>query len=130
MEYNVADWGFPCCALHGNKHQGERTRVFKQFKTNQSRLLIATDVASRGLDVPDVDMVINFTFPLTVEDYCHRIGRTGRAGKKGESITFFTEKDKLCARDYCNLLEKSNETVPPELLKLRMAKRFKRNRRY
>jgi len=116
--------------LHGNKHQGERTRVFKQFRTNQSRRLIATDVASRGLDVPDVDMVINFTFPLTVEDYCHRIGRTGRAGKKGESITFFTEKDKLCARDLCQLLEKSNAEVPPGLLKLRMAKRFKRNRRY
>jgi len=130
LEYSVADWGFPCCSLHGNKSQDQRTKVFKQFRDNKCRLLIATDVASRGLDVPDVELVINFTFPLTVEDYCHRIGRTGRAGKKGESITFFTDKDKLCARDYIQLLEKSKEHVPPELMKLRMAKRFKRNRRY
>jgi len=130
LEYSVADWGFPCCSLHGNKSQDERTRVFNMFRNDKCRLLIATDVASRGLDVDNIDLVINFTFPLTVEDYVHRIGRTGRAGKKGESITFFTEKDKLCARDYIELLEKSNSEVPPALLKLRMAKRFKRNRRY
>jgi ATP-dependent RNA helicase DBP3 len=62
---------------------------------SQSNVQIATDVAARGLDIPDVEVVINFSFPLTLEDYVHRIGRTGRAGKKGVAHTFFTQANKV-----------------------------------
>jgi len=128
LGWSIKDWGFSCDSLHGNKDQRERNRVMAAFRSNKIKMLIATDVASRGLDVKDVDLVINFTFPLTVEDYVHRIGRTGRAGKKGDSITFFTDYDKLCARDLIELLEKTDENIPPQLFKLRVAKRFKRPR--
>jgi len=126
LEWSVKDWGFNCVSLHGNKDQRERTRCMEMFRNNKVRLLIATDVASRGLDVRDVELVVNYSFPLTNEDYVHRVGRTGRAGSAGDSITFFTQKDKLLARGLIELLEKSGEDVPKELLKLRCAKRFKR----
>lgn len=126
LEWSVKDWGFNCVSLHGNKDQRERTRCMEMFRNNKVRLLIATDVASRGLDVRDVELVVNYSFPLTIEDYVHRVGRTGRAGSAGDSITFFTQKDKLLARGLIELLEKSGEDVPKELLKLRCAKRFKR----
>jgi len=130
LEWSVKDWGFKCVSLHGNKDQRERTRCMEMFRNNKVRLLIATDVASRGLDVRDVELVVNFSFPLTVEDYVHRVGRTGRAGSAGDSITFFTQRDKLLARGLIELLEKSGEDVPKELLKLRCAKRFKRRGGY
>jgi ATP-dependent RNA helicase DBP3 len=126
LEWSVKDWGFNCVSLHGNKDQRERTKCMNMFRNNKVRLLIATDVASRGLDVRDVELVVNFSFPLTVEDYVHRVGRTGRAGSAGDSITFFTQRDKLCARGLIELLEKAGEDVPKELFKLRCAKRFKR----
>ena len=71
-------------SIHGDINQGQRSRAVEQFKSGAMPLLIATDVAARGLDIPDVEAVINFSFPLTTEDYVHRIGRTGRAGKTGE----------------------------------------------
>jgi superfamily II DNA/RNA helicase len=74
--------------IHGNKSQGQRQKALEQFKTNQISVLIATDVASRGLDIPDVSHVINYDMPATYDDYIHRIGRTGRAGKKGVALTF------------------------------------------
>ena len=74
------------------------TFSFRRFKKGTTPLLIATDVAARGLDIPDVEYVINVTFPLTIEDYVHRIGRTGRAGKTGVAHTFFTPENKVrCA---------------------------------
>lgn len=70
-------------SIHGDINQAQRSRAVEQFKSGAMPLLIATDVAARGLDIPDVEAVINFSFPLTTEDYVHRIGRTGRAGKSG-----------------------------------------------
>lgn len=70
--------------------QSARIDALQNFKTGMTGLLVATDVAARGLDIPNVAAVINYTFPLTIEDYIHRIGRTGRGGKSGKSITFFT----------------------------------------
>lgn len=79
--------------------------------------MVATDVASRGLDIPNVAYVINVTFPLTIEDYVHRIGRTGRAGNKGIAHTFFTIHDKSHAGELQNLLRESKQHIPAELLK-------------
>jgi ATP-dependent RNA helicase DBP3 len=75
-------------------NQTDRFRNLDAFKSGAATILVATDVAARGLDIPAVKLVINVTFPLTVEDYVHRIGRTGRAGAEGHAITFFTEQDK------------------------------------
>merc|ERR1711865_476970 len=82
------------CALQGDMTQDKREEAIANFKAAKLSPLIATDVASRGLDVQDVELVINYTFPLTIEDYVHRIGRTGRAGKKGLAVTFFCPDSK------------------------------------
>ena len=80
--------GFKVGAIHGNKTQGHRQRVLQSFKADQINILLATDVASRGLDIPNVSHVINYDLPQTYDDYIHRIGRTGRAGKTGVALTF------------------------------------------
>lgn len=80
--------GFKTGALHGNKRQSQRRRILDSFKQNQIQILLATDVASRGLDIDNVTHVINYDLPQTYDDYIHRIGRTGRAGKIGTALTF------------------------------------------
>lgn len=85
---DLRDLGAPVDALHGDKSQNLRQRITNNFRTNKIRILIATDVAARGLDIPDVTHVINFDEPATREDYVHRIGRTARAGKQGTAYTF------------------------------------------
>ncbi|KAG7090691.1 hypothetical protein E1B28_009788 [Marasmius oreades] len=82
--------GYLTSALHGDINQSQRLQALEKFKTGTSGILVATDVAARGLDIPNVKAVINYTFPLTIDDYIHRIGRTGRGGKHGKSVTFFT----------------------------------------
>eukprot|EP00698_Gefionella_okellyi_P004351 TRINITY_DN14023_c0_g1_i1.p1 TRINITY_DN14023_c0_g1~~TRINITY_DN14023_c0_g1_i1.p1 ORF type:complete len:443 (-),score=102.46 TRINITY_DN14023_c0_g1_i1:48-1376(-) len=109
--------GWNCVSIHGDKGQAERTQAFNQFKTAQVPLLVATDVAARGLDIPNVEFVINFSFPLTVEDYVHRIGRTGRGGKKGIAHTLFTATDKAHAGELVNVLRETQQEVPESLLK-------------
>jgi ATP-dependent RNA helicase RhlE len=81
-------YGIRATAIHGNKSQNQRQRALSQFKNNQIRVLTATDVASRGLDIDNVTQVINYDAPTTYDDYVHRIGRTGRMGKKGLALTF------------------------------------------
>ena len=80
--------GFRAESIHGNKNQSGRQRSLKLFKEGKVQILVATDVAARGLDISDVSHVINFDIPATYEDYVHRIGRTGRAGKSGKALTF------------------------------------------
>jgi ATP-dependent RNA helicase RhlE len=80
--------GVPSQAIHGNKSQGQRNRALQAFKTNHSKVLVATDVAARGLDIPNVSHVINFDLPQSYDDYVHRIGRTGRGGLRGTALTF------------------------------------------
>lgn len=80
--------GFKVGAIHGNKTQGHRQRILTSFKNNEIQVLLATDVASRGLDIPNVTHVINYDLPENYDDYIHRIGRTGRAGKTGTALTF------------------------------------------
>jgi superfamily II DNA/RNA helicase len=79
-------------AIHGNKSQSQRQRALSAFKKNQVRVLVATDVAARGLDIPNVSHVINFDTPNTYEDYVHRIGRTGRGGAHGAALTFIEKR--------------------------------------
>ncbi len=85
--------GYPTETLHGDLSQAQRDRVMRRFRGNQADILIATDVAARGLDVPEVSHVINYDIPESAEAYVHRIGRTGRAGRKGEAITLVTPRE-------------------------------------
>ncbi|KAF2268578.1 DEAD-domain-containing protein [Lojkania enalia] len=109
--------GFQVAGIHGDLSQEKRTASLESFKQGSVPLLVATDVAARGLDIPAVKVVINVTFPLTAEDYVHRIGRTGRAGKEGLAITLFTEHDKGLSGALINVLKAANQDVPEDLLK-------------
>jgi ATP-dependent RNA helicase RhlE len=83
----LIDDGISAAAFHGSKSQGARTRVLAEFKANQVRVLVATDIAARGIDISELPQVINFELPKIAGDYIHRIGRTGRAGSAGEGIS-------------------------------------------
>lgn len=109
--------GHSVAGIHGDMSQPARSASLDGFKSGKCSLLVATDVAARGLDIPAVKVVINVTFPLTVEDYVHRIGRTGRAGKDGLAITLFTDQDKQQAGGLINVLKAAKQDVPEELLK-------------
>ncbi|KAJ6260474.1 ATP-dependent RNA helicase dbp8 [Drechslerella dactyloides] len=91
ITYTLKTLGQRVTALHSSLSQGERINSLGRFRAGAARILIATDVASRGLDIPEVEMVINYDVPKDPDDYIHRIGRTARAGKKGESVTFVDE---------------------------------------
>ncbi|XP_019425567.1 PREDICTED: DEAD-box ATP-dependent RNA helicase 40-like isoform X2 [Lupinus angustifolius] len=106
---------FGAAAIHGDKSQGERDYVLNQFRSGKSPILVATDVAARGLDIKDIRVVINYDFPTGVEDYVHRIGRTGRAGATGVAYTFFSEQDWKHAGDLIKVLEGANQPVLPQL---------------
>lgn len=117
IEFSLRRDGWNCCSIHGNKGQDARTEALAQFKDGTCPLMIATDVAARGLDIPNVETVINFTFPLTIEDYVHRIGRTGRAGKTGVSYTFFQPGDKSHAGELQQVMRQAGQDVPEDLMK-------------
>ncbi|KAH6722470.1 ATP-dependent RNA helicase dbp3 [Leptodontidium sp. MPI-SDFR-AT-0119] len=117
LEMFIKGKGFRVAGIHGDLSQEQRTRSLDAFKKGTTPILVATDVAARGLDIPAVQLVINVTFPLTVEDYVHRIGRTGRAGMDGLAITLFTEHDKALSGSLINVLKAANQEVPADLLK-------------
>jgi len=100
--------GFAVSAIHGNKSQGQRDRAIKDFKAGRIRVLVATDVAARGLDIPDVRFVYNYELPNVAEQYVHRIGRTARAGKDGQAIAF-------CAPDEMSELIDIEKVVKSEI---------------
>ena len=85
--------GFPACSIHGDKSQREREDALRAFKRGITPVMVATDVASRGLDIPNVTQVVNYDLPTNVDDYVHRIGRTGRAGNTGSALAFVNEKN-------------------------------------
>ncbi|GAA0163919.1 RNA helicase [Lithospermum erythrorhizon] len=121
---------FGAAAIHGDKSQPERDFVLNQFRSGKCPILVATDVAARGLDVRDIRVVINYDFPTGVEDYVHRIGRTGRAGATGVAYTFISEQDWKYAPDLVKVMEGANQHVPPELreMALRGGPNFTRDR--
>ncbi|KAL4529677.1 hypothetical protein Ndes2437B_g08758 [Nannochloris sp. 'desiccata'] len=111
----VENLGYAAAMLHGGKSQDQREESIKGFRDDKYNILVATDVAGRGIDVPNVALVINYDMPLTIEAYTHRIGRTGRAGKKGDALTFLTMGDTDVFFDLKKFLEESKAPVPREL---------------
>jgi ATP-dependent RNA helicase DBP3 len=130
LEFDLRRKGWKVQAIHGDMTQSARTQAMNGFRDGSCKLLVATDVAARGLDIDDVEFVINYTFPLTIEDYVHRIGRTGRAGKKGTSYTFFTQHDKQHAAELVTILNEAKQTVPESMLQFGMATKKKEHKLY
>lgn len=110
--------GYPARGIHGDKSQQERDWVLQEFRDGASPVMVATDVAARGLDVKDVKVVINYDFPNQVEDYVHRIGRTGRAGHTGVAYSLFTASDCKKAKALVDVLRQTNQNIPDELMKM------------
>ncbi|KAK2171581.1 hypothetical protein NP493_1041g01033 [Ridgeia piscesae] len=107
--------GWPAMCIHGDKSQPERDWVLTEFRNGRAPILVATDVASRGLDVNDVKFVINFDYPNCSEDYVHRIGRTARASNTGTAYTFFTHGNAKQARDLLEVLREAKQQINPKL---------------
>lgn len=105
-------------ALHGDRSQRQRDDALRLFRNRSCNIMVATDVAARGLDISDITHVINYDFPNTVEDYIHRIGRTARHDKKGVSITYFTPDNVNLANKFMKVLHETGQKVPPELEKM------------
>ena len=117
--------GYQAVAIHGDKSQAERDNVLAKFRTGESPVMVATDVAARGLDVKNIKTVINYDFPPCCEDYVHRIGRTGRAGAKGTAYSFFTQNNGRQGKELIKILEENNQTVPDALREIsENARRF------
>uniref|UniRef100_A0AAZ3SHN5 RNA helicase n=1 Tax=Oncorhynchus tshawytscha TaxID=74940 RepID=A0AAZ3SHN5_ONCTS len=114
--------GWPAMGIHGDKSQQERDWVLNEFKYGKAPILIATDVASRGLDVEDVKFVINYDYPNSSEDYIHRIGRTARSQKTGTAYTFFTPNNMKQASDLIAVLREANQAINPKLLQMAEAR--------
>lgn len=117
--------GFNSIMLHGGKIQAQREAAISGFREGRYDVLVATNVAGRGIDIPDVQAVINYDLPNNIQDYTHRIGRTGRAGKKGLAISFLCpdkEMDQAIMYDLKKMLQDTNSDVPAELMNHSAAK--------
>ncbi|CAK9807040.1 Probable ATP-dependent RNA helicase DDX43 [Anthophora plagiata] len=112
---DLALQGANCQSIHGGREQCDREQALEDLKTGKVQILLATDVASRGIDIEDITHVLNYDFPRDIEEYVHRVGRTGRAGRMGESITFMTRRDWSHAKELINILEEANQEVPEEV---------------
>ncbi|XP_058804198.1 probable ATP-dependent RNA helicase DDX43 isoform X2 [Phymastichus coffea] len=119
---NLALRGVINQSIHGGREQSDREQALEDIKSGQVRILLATDVASRGLDIEDITHVFNYDFPKDIGEYVHRVGRTGRAGRTGESISLVTRKDWGVAEDLIKILEEAEQEIPDELCE--MSKRF------
>ena len=103
--------GVKAAVIHGNKGQGARTRSLVDFKSGRVSVLVATDIAARGLDIAQLPLVVNYDLPLVAEDYIHRVGRTGRAGTAGRAVSLVTTSDRQLLRDIQRLLSAPLEQV-------------------
>ena len=119
---NIRRYGWPAICMHGDKSQQERDYVLSEFRNGKCTILVATDVAARGLDVEGIKYVINFDYPNSSEDYIHRIGRTARSESTGTSYAFFTPSNFRQAKDLISVLKEANQIVNPKLTE--MASRF------
>ncbi len=105
------EWGLKTQTIHGNKSSGDRSRALEGFKKGTVQVLVATDIAARGLDIPTLGVVINYDLPHVTGDYIHRVGRTGRAGRKGLAITLLTQKEMVALKDVERLMGKKIKQV-------------------
>ncbi|KAL4395438.1 hypothetical protein AHAS_Ahas02G0252000 [Arachis hypogaea] len=112
LEHCLCVNGFPATSIHGDRTQQERELALRSFKSGNTPILVATDVAARGLDIPRVAHVVNFDLPNDIDDYVHRIGRTGRAGKMGLATAFFNESNLSLAKPLADLMQEANQEVP------------------
>ncbi|XP_039994859.1 probable ATP-dependent RNA helicase DDX43 isoform X2 [Xiphias gladius] len=119
--------GLAVQSLHGDREQCDREEALKDFKESRVRILVATDLASRGLDVHDITHVFNFDFPRNIEEYVHRVGRTGRAGRSGAAVTLVTRENWRMAPELIHILERAGQEVPEELVL--MAERYQMHKR-
>jgi len=101
--------GIQAAAIHGNKSQGQRLRALGDFKAGKIKVLVATDIAARGIDIDQLPRVINFDLPMVAEDYVHRIGRTGRNGSSGEALSLVSQEDAKLLRQIVRLLDRDME---------------------
>lgn len=108
----LIDQNFPATAIHGDRTQRERERALEFFRNGRCPILVATAVAARGLDIPNVTHVVNYDLPTDIDDYVHRIGRTGRAGNTGLSTAFFNRGNRGVVRDLLDLLKEAHQEVP------------------
>ncbi|KAF7994353.1 hypothetical protein HCN44_003825 [Aphidius gifuensis] len=115
LEEFLSQMNYPVTSIHGDRTQREREDALKRFRNGKSPILVATAVAARGLDIPHVKHVINFDLPGDVEEYVHRIGRTGRMGNLGLATSFFNGKNHNLVRDLVSLLTEANQELPPWL---------------
>jgi len=106
----------PATSIHGDRTQREREQALATFRSGRTPVMVATAVAARGLDIPNVMHVINYDLPSDIDDYVHRIGRTGRAGNTGISTAFFNRGNRNIVRDLLDLLREANQEVPDWLL--------------
>ena len=113
LSYFLYSMKFRSCAIHGNKKQFQRQSAIQNFTNGHIPILIATDVASRGLDFPNVNYVINYDLPKNLEDYIHRIGRTGRMGQQGTAISLINETNKPIIRKLYQFFKSQNQQIPP-----------------
>ncbi|XP_015590834.1 ATP-dependent RNA helicase dbp2 isoform X2 [Cephus cinctus] len=112
---NIRRDGWQALSIHGDKNQQERDHVLQEFRSGRAPILVATDVAARGLDVDDVKYVINFDYPSSSEDYIHRIGRTGRRRQTGTAYAFFTSHNMKHAGDLIEVLREAGQNINPRL---------------
>lgn len=115
MHSTLSRAGAPIVCLHGDMEQRERDNSLWAFKHGRAKVLVATDVAQRGLDIKNVQYVVNYDPPANAEDYVHRIGRTGRAGEKGDAYTYLYENESGPAQNILKVMKKSGQTIPEEL---------------
>ncbi|KAG0181423.1 DEAD-box ATP-dependent RNA helicase [Apophysomyces sp. BC1021] len=108
----LLDSNFPVTSIHGDRNQREREMALEMFRTGKTPIMVATAVAARGLDIPDVTHVILYDLPSDIDDYVHRIGRTGRAGHTGLATGFFNRNNKNIARDLVSLLKEAKQEIP------------------
>ncbi|KAM7358311.1 ATP-dependent RNA helicase DDX42 [Cochliomyia hominivorax] len=121
---------YNCLLLHGDMDQADRNKVITQFKRKECDILVATDVAARGLDIPHIKNVVNYDIARDIDTHTHRIGRTGRAGEKGTAYTLVTEKDKEFAGHLVRNLEGADQQVPEDLMELAMKSSWFRSSRF
>ena len=124
LEGFLLNRNYNAIGIHGDKLQTERQKAIKKFSSGEIPILVATDVASRGLDFPNVSYVFNFDMPKNIEDYIHRIGRTGRVGNKGKAISFYNENNKQIGEALVKELKRANQEIPDFLEEFDYSKNF------